>query len=341
MHTLIQNDLADIAGFDTSLWQSLKGKKIFATGCTGFIGAWIFHSFLYCNEKFSLNAELILLTRNKEKLLKAYPILSNSSVTIHQGDIIDFVLPDGKFDYLIHGATEVAIMQAGNDHSGFLDNAYLGTKRVIELSKRSGVERVLFLSSGAAYGPQPMEMKLFEESYLGAPPSNIASSSYGEAKRFAEQMLFNEASFKTVSARIFASCGPFLPLQSKFAFSNFMESCLKGQDIVINDNGKTTRSYLYASDMTLWLWHLLIKGAAGEIYNVGSDQEITIRELADKIKQVLASSNKIQVLGTGDNFNRYIPSAKKMHAQFNISQKVSLENAIIKTSQFLKEQHGF
>jgi dTDP-glucose 4,6-dehydratase len=340
MHTLIQSDLEDIANFDLALWQSLKGKNIFATGCTGFIGAWIIHSFLYINEKLSLNAELTLLTRNKERLFQSLPVAKHPAIKITEDDITSFTFPEGRYDYIIHGATEVAAMQAGNDHSGFLDNAYLGTKRIIEFAKGSKTEKVLFLSSGAAYGPQPLVMPVLQESYLGAPPTNVPASSYGEAKRFAEQMLFNETQFKTVSARIFASCGPYLPLKSKFAFSNFMEACLKGEDIAINDNGKTTRSYLYASDMTLWLWTLLLKGKS-EIYNVGSEQEVTINELAEKIKKVLGSSSEIRILGTGDSYNRYIPSAKKMLDQFNLRQTVSLDDAIIRTSRFLKEQHGF
>lgn len=341
MHTLIQSDLEDIAGFDPSLWLSLKGKNIFATGCTGFIGGWIIHSFLYFNQKYDLGASLTLLTRNKQKLLAHFPAAADKSIIIHEGDITSFNFPQGNFEYIIHGATEVAPMQNGNNQSGFLDNAYLGTKRIIEFSRLAATQRILFLSSGAAYGAQPLDLPVFQENYAGAPLTTLPTSSYGEAKRFAEQMLFNESQFETVSARIFATCGPFIPLESKFAFINFLEDCLRGKDITINDNGRSTRSYLYASDLALWLWHLLMKGKRSEIYNVGSEQEISIKDLAGTIKKVLNSSSNVTVLGKSESYNRYIPSTKKMLDQFNLRPTVTLEDAIIKTSRFLKEQYGF
>lgn len=334
MPTKIQSDLERIATFDPSLWNSLKNKKLFATGCTGFIGTWIIESFIHINEKFNLNAELFLLTRNKAKHEKNYP-----EVKWIEGDIQNFTFPSDTFDYVIHGATEVATFQSGQNPSSLLDVSFFGTKRIIELSKLNNVKKILFLSSGAAYGTQPLDLKLLQENYTGAPDIRNSKSTYGEAKRLGELMLFNE-SIPATSARIFATCGPCAPMESQYAFSNFLEACLNNKDITISSNGKTLRSFLYIADLTLWLWILLLKGKDKEIYNVGSQDELTIYELAKKMKTVLSKNIEIKVLGTEESFGRYIPSNMKIRDEFSIKELISLEESILKSYDFFKDQYA-
>jgi nucleoside-diphosphate-sugar epimerase len=330
MLTKIQSDLDTISGFDPEMWNLLRNKKIFATGCTGFIGTWIIYSFVHFNQKFNLNAELICLTRNKNKNEEKF-----QGVKFVEGDIESFPFPSGEFDFIIHGATEVASYQQGSDQSSLLDISYLGTKRVQSFAKQAKAQKILFLSSGAAYGTQPLNLQLLEESFGGAPDVTQSKSTYGEAKRLGELLLFND-SIPSTSARIFATCGPFLPNESKFAFSNFLNSVVSDSKIIIQSNGKTTRSYLYIGDVTLWLWLLLLKGKDKEIYNVGSDDEISISELAKKIKTTLNSEVEIEVQGKEPGFNRYIPSNKKIRQEFRITNMVPLDVGIKKSYEFLK-----
>lgn len=334
MLTKIQSDLDYISNFNPEMWQILRNKKIFATGCTGFLGTWMIYSFLHLNKKFNLNAELVCLTRSKKKNEQKF-----SGVQFVQGEIEHFSFPDGKFDFIIHGATEVSQYQNDIAQSVLLDVAYLGTKRIQHFAKNAEVKKILFLSSGAAYGFQPLDLPLVDETFNGAPDITHSKSTYGEAKRVCELLLFNDL-IPTVSARIFATAGPFLPLESQFAFSHFLKSILNNENIVVQSNGKSTRSYLYIADLTLWLWILLLKGKKGEIYNVGSEEEISIFDLAQKIKSTLKSSIEIEVLGQEINFNRYIPSNKKIRDQFDISSLISLETGIKKSYEFLKDHYG-
>ncbi|HXH73857.1 MAG TPA: NAD-dependent epimerase/dehydratase family protein [Bacteriovoracaceae bacterium] len=325
MLSIIQNDLDQIRNFDLTMWESLRGKKIFATGCTGFIGTWFIHSFNDLNSKLGLDASLTLLTRNKKKL-EDHP-----GISIVEGNILDFTFPEGDFDYVIHGATEVAAFHSGENPGNLLDVAYIGTKRVIEFAKLKQVKKVLFLSSGAVYGKT---LAIIPEDYLGAPDVQDTKSFYGEGKRLAEMLLFAEV--PTVSARIFASCGPFMPLNADFAFSNFLKASTLGLDIEIKGNGKTSRSYLYGSDLVLWLWTLLLKGKYGEAYNVGSEEEISILKLAESIASVTRSKGKVTVRGSGDDFTRYIPSTLKAQEELGLKQLVSLDQSILKSFNFQK-----
>lgn len=342
MRTLITEDLEAISQFDPSMWELLRDKKIFATGCTGFIGSWIIRSFCYLNTKYSLRAELHLLTRNISSFrIKNNELRNNPALKFTEGDIKTFSIPSEKFDYIIHGATEVATFQAGDRSNELLDVGFFGTKRIIELAKSSRSKKVLFLSSGAVYGTQPLDMNSIYETYSGSPLTNTHKSTYGEAKRVGEMLLFNETAFETSSARIFAAAGPFLPIKSHFAFSNFLESCLQNKPIEISGNGKTTRSYLYASDLTLWLWILLLKGKDKEFYNVGSDFEISIHELANLMKQTLNKNIAINVLGTNPDYGRYIPSNDKIRNAFGLKTMVSLKKSIQKSYKYLEATYGF
>lgn len=334
MLTKLQSDLESIAQFDPGMWDLLRNKKIFATGCTGFIGTWIIYSFLHVNKKFNLGAELHCLTRNKARNQEKFP-----GVQFIEGDIETFQFPAGKYEFIIHGATEVASYQQGSSQSSLLDVSYLGTKRILEFAKKAVSQKILFLSSGAAYGNQPLELSLLSESYAGAPDITQTKSTYGEAKRLGELLLFND-SISATSARIFATCGPFLPQESKYAFSNFLQSILSDSKIQITSNGKTTRSYLYIGDLTLWLWILLLKGKDKEIYNVGSEEEISVLELAQRMQSTLKSQVEIEVLGKEAEYSRYIPSNKKIREEFKIDQLTPLEVGIKKSYEFLKANHA-
>lgn len=318
----IRKELEAIAAYDESLWRELEGKKIFATGCTSFIGTWIIYSFIHLNEKFGLGAKLTILTRSEAKFRAKFP--EASSIAVVEGDVRNFPLPSAEYDYLIHGATDVSSFQTGSNQSELIDVAYLGTKRVLALKAK----RALILSSGAVYGDMPLHAN---ETYSGGPLTNSAKAAYGEAKRITEVMMFNEPGLSTSSARIFAASGPFLPMDSTYAFANFLKNCLDVQTIQINGNGLTTRSYLYGSDLVLWLWIILIRGDKNGIYNVGSDEEVSIKELAFKMAKVFGGD--VSVLGKDPGFSRYVPSNAKMK-KFNVPTPVSLDEAILRCKEF-------
>lgn len=327
MLTKIQSDLENISTFDPHMWELLRNKKIFATGCTGFIGTWIMHSFTHINRKYNLGAELHCLTRNKNKIEKSFP-----EIHFVEGDIQTFNFPEGNFDFVIHGATEVSAYQQGTNSSALIDVAYLGTKRLLQFSQKSSVKKILFLSSGAAYGVPALNLPFSEETYS-------QKATYGEAKRLSEMLLFNN-DIPATSARIFAICGPFLPMDSQYALSNFLESVILDKKITIKSNGKTTRSYLYAGDVTLWLWLLLLKGKDKEIYNVGSEEEISLLDLAKKVRSVLGKETEIEILGNETGFSRYVPSNKKIRNEFNLDNLVPLDMGIKKTYDFLKDSYA-
>jgi len=118
---------------------------------------------------------------------------------------------------------------------------------------------------------------------------HASASAYGEGKRVAE-LLCALAAWETgiacVIARCFAFIGPHLPLDAHYAAGNFLRDALKGGPINIISDGRPVRSYLYMADLMVWLMILLVKGQSCRPYNVGSDEAVSLAELAASIQDV-------------------------------------------------------
>jgi nucleoside-diphosphate-sugar epimerase len=144
------------------------------------------------------------------------------------------------------------------------------------------------------------------------------------------------------SARIFAQVGPYLELGVQFAAGNFIRDALQGQPIVIKGDGTPLRSYMYPTDLVAWLWAILVRGHAGSAYNVGSDQSVSIRALAETIVRIAnARGAQIQVLGQpapGAAPDRYVPNIERARTELGLSITVPFEDALRRTIEWYRPQ---
>lgn len=159
-------------------------------------------------------------------------------------------------------------------------------------------------------------------------------SVYGESKRIAELLcsVFGRVhGLACVVARCFAFVGPYLPLDIHFAIGNFIQDCLIGRPIRIAGDGTPYRSYLYAADLAIWLWTMLLRGQPGCCYNVGSEQAVSIAELAATVAASLESRSEIRIEGKaipGKPPERYVPQTTRAREELGLSQWIALEDAI-------------
>jgi len=339
MRRIAEEDLEHILQYTLSIWEIAREKTIFITGGTGFFGKWLLESFLYVNEKLNLCSKLVVLSRNPPAFLRDNPQFNHSSISFITGDIATFLYPDIPIDYIVHAATEASAILNVEFPFLMFDAIVSGTRHILELAKLKEVSSILHTSSGAVYGKQPGSITHMYEDYLGAPDIYEETSAYGEGKRVAE-MLANLYHLKyavpSKIARCYAFIGPYLPLNQHYAIGNFLNDVLNEKDILVAGNGTPYRSYLYASDLVVWLWTILFKGISGRPYNVGSDNALTIEELAGKIAGLSQKKLKVQVMGKIDAHPplRYVPSIDRVKKELGLEVKIDLESALQKTLKF-------
>lgn len=253
-----------------------------------------------------------------------------------QGRTENFDFPAGGFDYVIHLATPSAA-EVGAGDTALLFSALHGMQRILQFARQSGAKRLLLASSGAVYGPQPAYLSHIPEDYSGAPDLRQPTSAYGELKRMSELMCAMTPDVDCVIARGFAFIGPYLPLSDKFVVGSFIRDALMGDPIRIHGDGTPVRSYLYAADLVIWLVTLLLKGKANHPYNIGSDQPISLAELA---KEVAATTpgTMIDIARAPMAGSReiYVPDIQRARDELDLDVFVPLSLALGRTIDWAK-----
>ena len=320
------------------VWHALKAARLFVTGGTGFVGKWLVESLVWANDRLGLKSSAVLLTRDPERFCRESPHLANhGAVELLHGSVAEFDLPSGEFPFVIHAATEPHFEPNEKHPASTFDLDVEGTRRVLEFARTHGSQRLLFTSSGAVYGRQPPDLINVTEDYEGAPSTTDTAGAYGQAKRVSEflcAMYASQFGFATLIARLFAFVGPYLPLDQHYAVGNFIGDALAGGPIRIKGDGTPYRSYLYAGDLAVWLWTILIRGESLRPYNVGSDEAITIADLARTVADSVAPGTPIVMAGkpvAEARAFRYVPSVERAKSELGLRARLSLPEGVRRT----------
>jgi nucleoside-diphosphate-sugar epimerase len=341
----LAEDLDHILKHTEGLWEELRGERIFITGGTGFFGCWLLESFAWANDKLDLNAEALVLTRNYEAFMKkAHHLATHPAIKFHIGDVRDFEFPEGHFPFVIHAATEARAKLNEENPLLMWDTIIQGTRHTLEFTRHARTKKFLLTSSGAVYGKQPPDMTHIPEEYTGAPAPTDPNSAYGEGKRAAEMlctMYSKMYGIQTKIARCFTFVGPYLPLDIHYAIGNFIRDGLHGGPIQVKGDGTPYRSYLYAADLTIWLWTILLRGESNHPYNVGSGKNITIAALAKEIAVHFKPELSVSIKGkirSNHLSERYVPSNYKITRELGVQQIVDLSEGIKRTIHYERQK---
>lgn len=343
-NSISQSDIQASIQRAASSLQALAGSHLFITGGTGFIGRWLLTTLLEANKEKNLELRITALTRSPDKFTNACPELAkNPALTLVRADIKNFDFPTEMFTHVIHAATDTNA-DAESRALELMDTIIGGTRRVLEFAKTQSSAKVLFLSSGAIYGEQSKELASISEVYPGACTTTSVRSSYGQAKRMAEQLctVFHaQHGLETRIARCFSFVGPYMSFDGHFAIGNFIRDAVNGQPINIKGDGTPIRSYLYGADTSSWLLRILVEGRAGGVYNVGSDEALSLSELAHRVAKNVPTSNGVAIEGqpnSSSKHSKYIPDIKLARDELHLDVWTSLDESIRSTAQWLHQQ---
>ncbi len=317
---------------------ALAGQRIFITGGTGFFGSWLLESLAWANKKLDLHVSAVVLTRDSNAFRNKCPHLTECpEITFLTGNVLDFDFPTGTFKYVIHAATDASATLNSERPETMVSTIVSGTRRALDFARQAKCEHFLLTSSGAVYGSQPPEVTHVRESYNGAPDPLIPANAYAEGKRLAELLCAiacKDGRMQAKIARAFAFVGPYLPLDIHFAVGNFIRDGLHGGPIKIGGDGTPRRSYLYASDLAIWLWAILVRGGSCRAYNVGSEESLSIKQVAEAVSRNFEPAPVIEIAGQPDasrQISQYVPSTERARSELGLQVGVSLEQALERT----------
>ena len=204
-----------------------------------------------------------------------------------------------RFDFVVHLAARPSPEDYISKPVSTISSNSIGTLRMIEIAKR-GSGTLMYTSSSEVYGdaaliPTP-------ESYFGYVNPNGIRSCYDESKRFSEALIMAYNREHGLDARIqrpFNVYGPRIREDGQYGrvIPRFIAQALKGSGLTVYGTGSQTRSFLYVNDWIDASWKLLTKpDLSGTIVNIGTNDEITVSNLAKMIIRLTKSGSSIKRL---------------------------------------------
>ena len=307
--------------------------SLLVIGGTGFFGK----SILDCYKQGFLNCwqinRVIVMSRNSDRFKHNYPELISQGVEFFNGDIATIeYLPYA--DYIIHAAASTDASRYLSHDEEEKKNIIKGTLNYCKLATEFHKDSmIVFCSSGAVYGYQPEQVKHLTEDMAFGNIERLdeVKKSYAYAKRDAEFAIqkLGQDGLNVSIARCFAFVGKYLPKDQHFAIGNFIADGIVGRNIEVKATKKVYRSYMYADDLVAWLMTLADNATPQcPVYNVASDKEVEIKELANIVADIFnVSVTCVKV--KNDLIDRYIPSVEKANSELGLISQHGLEESLI------------
>lgn len=308
---------------------------IFITGSAGFIASHLVEHILGMGHIVTgVDNFLTGSPKNIEHLLE------NKNFHFIKGDVLEFDYSTVKehVDIVFHMASPASPIQYKKYPLETLQVNSLGTKHALDFATAQNATLV-YASTSEVYGDPLVHPQV--EWYWGNVNPNGVRSCYDEAKRFGEAMCMTYVRTKKTDvriARIFNTYGPRMDVNDGRVVSNFIVEALKNEPLTIYGTGEQTRSFCYVTDLVNGLWALATKDLKeGEVINLGNPTEMTMIEIANKIKTITQSSSQLvkQPIDLDDPLKRK-PDISKAKELLDWEPKVTVEEGLHKTIEYFK-----
>jgi UDP-glucuronate decarboxylase len=351
LQELLQEDLESVCTDLESEFREMSGSRLLLTGGGGFLGYYLVQAALHWNDTRAAGARIDVTVydnymRGVPEWLEA--LRGRSDLALHRQDLIE-PLPDGMghFDYIVHAAGIASPMYYRAQPLKCIDANINGLRNLLnyavaERDANRALRGFLFYSSSEIYGDPVASEIPTPETYRGNVSCTGPRACYDESKRFGETLCVTYARHEGIPVRMarpFNNYGPGLKITDGRVIPDFAKDVLAGRDVVILSDGSPKRTFCYATDAIVGYYKVLVRGGAGEPYNIGIDgPEISIAQLADQVvgaaKELFGYRGKV-VLGSSqesdylvDNPNRRCPVIDKARRDLGFNPRVLPEEGV-------------
>lgn len=290
---LLDNDLQSIVSDLDQEFAQLAGRRLLITGGAGFLGYYLVQAALHYNRAAAKPIDLTVydnFARGNPSWLAR--LESSPQLTLVKHDITHPLPAAEPFDYVIHAAGIASPTYYRQYPLETIDANIKGLRYLLdECRARQNTPRpvlgLLNYSSSEIYGDPAPDQIPTSETYRGNVSCTGPRACYDESKRFGETLCVTFAEQYGVpvkSARPFNNYGPGLKITDRRVLPDFARDVLAGRDITLLSDGSPKRTFCYITDAICGYYKVLVRGRAGEAYNVGVETpEISVAELADRV----------------------------------------------------------
>jgi len=308
-------------------------KTVVVTGGSGFIGSHLCAALLEKGNRVIAVDNLV--TGSKANIAE---LLGNGNFSLVEHDITAPLQVDERVDRIYNLASPASPIDFSRIPLEILAVNSLGTKNMLDLALEKKA-RFLQASTSEVYG-QPLEHPQ-KETYFGNVNPIGERSCYDEGKRFAEALVTAYAKKKGVEARIariFNTYGPKMRQDDGRVVPNFIMQALQNKPITVYGSGKQTRSFCFVSDLVSGLIKLMESDYRLPV-NLGNPNEVTILQLAEKIKGLCNSKSKIAFRKLpGDDPAKRRPGIAIAVNRLHWQPKVSLDSGLQKAIEWFESK---
>ncbi|MBI5837946.1 MAG: GDP-mannose 4,6-dehydratase [Candidatus Eisenbacteria bacterium] len=321
--------------------------RILVTGGAGFIGSHLVEALLSRGDEVWALDDLSTGRRSNFATYVSHPqfhfIEGNVTDPLTVAPLVE------RADQVFHLAAAVGVKYVVERPLQSLLTNIRGAEVVLEAAARTGV-RVFLFSSSEVYGKGSGEpLKETDDQVLG--PTSVSRWSYATGKAVDEFLAFSywhEKKLPVVIVRCFNTCGPRQRGEYGMVIPRFIESALRGEPISVYGGGEQTRCFSYVGDVVRGVLLLAATDTTnGEIFNIGTQEEISILGLADRIKRFTGSTAPVvtipyeEVYGRSfEDMERRVPNLSKIHRYVGYEPHVSLDELLRLTIADISLQVG-
>ncbi|WP_265576709.1 NAD-dependent epimerase/dehydratase family protein [Luteimicrobium xylanilyticum] len=259
------------------------------TGANGMLPSYALHTLLGLNDTRDAGLHVIGLVRDEAKARRILgSTVDRPDFQLLATDVSRLADVDGPLDMVIHGASAARPTLHASDPVSTIKANTLGSFNLLDLAVAKRTRRFVLMSSSEVYGAQPDDVRLIPEHSYGGFDILLPRASYSEGKRAAETIASVYAAQHGIDARIVRFghvYGPGMALDDGRVQADFAANVVRGENIVLNSDGRAMRTYTYVADAVAGMFVATLVGTE-RAYNVADpDGMVSIRDLAQHFAQ--------------------------------------------------------